>query len=902
MKRNAFFAGVLGAALVVSGCHNNPTDDAPPARQENIVGVEVTYGRDVLPVYDADAIDGGWFEKADAPENAKTYTPPADAEAGTDGYTLIDPKREFTVTLVSAQGQDSQAPVGDFQVIVEYKENGVYVAREDSRLSNLGEARLVVKYTKRPDMTVHYRWPGAAATTTDPFEILVVQRAAPNGADFKGYTVRRAPFKKTYDWQEPLDPSGLEVVRWYGGGTSFEAGGTPVQATVADYLMDSFNYSKLFVDETTGAPLAAPPNSQTATIWIKKPSDTPVLDGNADAAGAYTCASFDITLQVVERTIIGGENISGEGFLSEANSKKMPTDSGVLTLIGQSSNILNPESVKVLYGDMEVTPLPPLGAGTDVRTNALNLRWHTDTWATDAVKPEGNNGQWKMTFGSMPMADLIVKAEFIKASNRLQKICVATSKAETEIFGFNPNINFYTYVVQNSDDAVWITGRTSGGAPLAPGAYFTEATTTSTDDDYYKVADLPEGDTVVTIDPDGSGKLYTIVIKRMTQDGSVDFGWADGLVQTFYPPVAGTYKFEAWGAFGGEAPNYEGHGGDGRGGWGGYSAGKIVMDPGRSTQWDPNDVANTGGGAGNHLKAAYIYVGEGGYTRSGQTAGKATWNGGGAGGMGGAYGAGSGGGGATSVSLTRGAWSDSQVLNDRIMVAGGGGGYGHNNGRTGNAAGFAGQGGHVGSNWSGNLNDANPATGYLGTSVSGGWWMGATQRPGSGRGGQGFGVGGKGPQPPGYGSYGAEGRGGGGGGYFGGEVVWSPPATESNSGGGGGSGYVSGYNTGTESCISYNPVSREGWMVPKGAEKPGTVSPAWSAVNIEDHYSGYEFTEGLMNKLNATNNGTKGAGAYASGTWQAHPQNPNNNMNGLVALGKKNLDGYFRVTLLPANP
>jgi hypothetical protein len=897
MNRIYFLA--LAATLIFSGCHNNPTDDAPPARQENIIEVQVAYDGDVLPLDDTDnCMEGGCFELADAPEGAITYAP-AGLEPGTSGYTMIDPKRDFRVLLIAASGHDTEASVNDFEIIVEYKESGTYVTKEDTRLDKLGEARLVVKYKKRPEINVYYKRTGIASSQT-PFEILVANRDKPDpSAVFKGFTVHRNPFKMKYDWQEPFDPAGMEVVRWFGGdGPSLTAGSTPVRASIADYLVDTFNYAALFVNPSNGIPMAASEGEQTVEIWIKSPptgDDVPALTG--DVTDAATDATFDITMQAVKRKV-KAEILAGDGYLQEVNTDVLPTQPATLTLKRNngSTDDLNPETVKVRYGDVEVTPLPPGTGGK----NAINLRWDSTAWQNGAVKPEGDNGTWRLTY-TMPMADITVYAEFVKASSKLQTISVATTKSDVPLFGFNPNISTYTYIVQNDVDAVWVACKNSSGGYLSPsenGRYFVDGSSV-TDGDYFKITGFPEGDTVVTIAPDSSGKLYKVVIKKMTAGGLVNFDWADGLVQTFYPPVAGNYKFEAWGAFGGDAPNYDGGGGDGRGGWGGYSAGTIAMDPERDYQWDPNDVNNSGGGVGKGLKVAYIYVGEGGYSRSGQNAGKATWNGGGAGGMGGAFGAGSGGGGATSVSLTRGAWSDWQVLIDRIMVAGGGGGYGHNKGRAGNAAGFVGQGGRIHSGWNGNLNDANPATGYLGGQVTGGWWTSATQRPGSGRGGQGFGIGGKGPNPPGWGGCGAEGRGGGGGGYFGGEPVWNATGANSNSGGGGGSGYVSGYAVGEEHCISYNPISKEGWMVPKGALVPGSASSAWSDPGVEDHYSGYEFTDGVMNKLQSTSSGNKGGNnTYVDGTWQAHPKNPGNAPLGLVGTGQKNLDGYFRVTLL----
>lgn len=117
-----------------------------------------------------------------------------------------------------------------------------------------------------------------------------------------------------------------------------------------------------------------------------------------------------------------------------------------------------------------------------------------------------------------------------------------------------------------------------------------------------------------------------------------------GNYQTFTVPASGTYKIELWGAQGGGT----------YGAKGGYTSGNI------------NLVKD---------QVLYIYVGQ---NASQQYGG---WNGGGnmlpSGISSSGLRLGSAGGGATDVRLISGTWDNSNSLISRIMVAGGGGGYGY---------------------------------------------------------------------------------------------------------------------------------------------------------------------------------------------------------------------------------
>ncbi|MDR0539748.1 MAG: hypothetical protein LBG74_04500 [Spirochaetaceae bacterium] len=278
------------------------------------------------------------------------------------------------------------------------------------------------------------------------------------------------------------------------------------------------------------------------------------------------------------------------------------------------------------------------------------------------------------------------------------------------------------------------------------------------------------------------------------------------------------YQIEMWGADGGT-------GGGTAGGTGGYVTGKIVLDP--DARIAPGSLK---------IQPIYIYVGgAGGSVNSGYDGGAGGWNGGGAGGGSGNKG-GAGGGGATSISLVKGAWNDLDVLANRIMVAGGGGGAGTQGRGTGaqqvsgiTQPGVAGSpgGGVAGSAARTQATNANtPANSYGGTySMK---WYGTfenyytdaqrqvaltvpnTFAPGQepsipadisfGFNGQGFGIGGNGrpgdaPNKQ-YGD-GQNGKGGGGGGWWGGRVsMYSGDSYGygAAAGGGGGSSYVSGFD------------------------------------------------------------------------------------------------------------
>lgn len=212
-----------------------------------------------------------------------------------------------------------------------------------------------------------------------------------------------------------------------------------------------------------------------------------------------------------------------------------------------------------------------------------------------------------------------------------------------------------------------------------------------------------------------------------------------GDYQVYVAPEDGEYFIELWGAGGGgNSP-----------GSGAYTSGYIRLSKGEKL---------------------YVYVGSKGETGDKGITGAGGYNGGGAGGdsYDATYDGGHGGGGATDVRLVSGEWNNLTSLRSRIMVAaGGGGGYGWDNGGA--------AGGLEGYNTSGNLITV------------------ATQTSTS------FGIGENGASKTISGSGGAEGNCGGGGGYYGGGAS-SLTGENSNAGGGGGSSFISGH----DGCIAIN--------------------------------------------------------------------------------------------------
>jgi len=274
--------------------------------------------------------------------------------------------------------------------------------------------------------------------------------------------------------------------------------------------------------------------------------------------------------------------------------------------------------------------------------------------------------------------------------------------------------------------------------------------------------------------------------------------------QTFTVPSTGEYQIELWGA-------------QGRGNNGGYVRGRINLNAGQ---------------------VLYIYVGgQGFHNRAGTIPGG--WNGGGNA-WGNPDGNNNSGGGATDVRLTAGDWNDTNSLRNRIMVAGGGGGFVVDAGYTQ----FGAAGGVTGiaclSSFFGNANG--------GTQTAGGTAAFGTHSPPSGVTVQGsFGQGANGMP--------GNNRSGGGGGYYGGGSLMYCA--------GGGSSFISGH------------------------AGSNAVNAAGTHLNSPNHPSGKIFTNTIM---------IDGAGFRWTNVRGAQQQMPNP-AGGFYALGEGNFGhGHARIT------
>lgn len=258
--------------------------------------------------------------------------------------------------------------------------------------------------------------------------------------------------------------------------------------------------------------------------------------------------------------------------------------------------------------------------------------------------------------------------------------------------------------------------------------------------------------------PDWNNKGATMIgnasngharITRLSDGRVFDFNYT-GSAQTFNVPTSDIYKFECWGASGGDNSNPVGSRRNiaSRAGRGAYTSGELTLDSSATF---------------------YVYVGGAGVYGGGTKAGG--WNGGGTNGR--SSTASGSGGGATDIRLVNGAWDNLESLQSRIMVAGAGGGS-DNAGGTLNG-GDDGRGGSGGT-----LFGENP---YINGVVQ-------TNMFSSQISGYAFGVGAS-PTT-------VTDTGGAGGGYYGGL-----PSNHGNGGGGGGSSYISGHH----GCISYNNAS-----------------------------------------------------------------------------------------------
>jgi hypothetical protein len=270
----------------------------------------------------------------------------------------------------------------------------------------------------------------------------------------------------------------------------------------------------------------------------------------------------------------------------------------------------------------------------------------------------------------------------------------------------------------------------------------------------YTLMMIPQmiNNSTVTITYSNGGTLTKVISGTWEAGQTYNYGLSfireynyTGNVQSFIAPVTGTYKLEVWGAQGGGPSSSSINGGKGA-----YVTGCISLAKG---------------------SVLYLYVGQQ------PSAGTGGWNGGGSN-LTAPYG----GGGATDISLSNGSWNDDTHLYSRIIVAGGGGGYGSV------ASTNVYQGG-VGGAWNGG-NGEGDDPGYGATINEAG--ANASGSCNTNMVNAGFGYGGSN-------SWYDEGLGAGGGGWYGGG---SAGGLDNNGSGGGGSSYVW-----TSSLATYYPPS-----------------------------------------------------------------------------------------------
>ncbi|MDR2601526.1 MAG: hypothetical protein LBC53_03620 [Spirochaetaceae bacterium] len=905
LKDCVFAAFVLSAAVFAfNSCGSEVVtpETAKPITSVKVASLKVTPNFNIAQKFSDDPSDegdvkGGWFEKNDAPDFVIN-----------SGDLYNDPKSLITVKKVLEDGRGEELALNDeFKVLVLDEKDA---PQSGTKLTRLGDVKIKIVYALDASVPVKYYQAfdtnNLSKTNDDYFTIFVTETKTAvesSGKQLTGYTLFKKPNKLVYGWKEDFDISGMIVLAWYGGNT-LNDGGLPLYGNpFVDYDVDFSAYNKMFeiTLSTDGKPEEKAPESKP-NIEIKIiPPATEAVNEDERVVAFYV----DIELKTYNLEVRGSDGRAVTGGVVSFGAAKIQQGSPVqVDFKGNSGYQLNVDSVRLRYGGKEESPVYNDG----VRTGA-GFMLNGDE---DDIKRFINDGRVVPAIFTMPSADVVIVADFLYGDTNLTAIEIATSEGKDAVFGteaeqipykgiygFNSNITYYTVVVNNATRKIGVDAKsTSDNLDVSFDLDFVNADLTT---------DTPNGGSYkATITDKGSGlgldmllkivvgkknentqkRTYIVNIKRFNLSNEIQYNYT-GDVQAFVPPFPGVYEFTAWGAHGGmaHAAAY------GWAGWGGKTSGQMQMDP-SSTESSSSFIRNQiNTGTPPALNVVYVYVGEGGWARLGEIPGKATYNGGGAGGAGGAYGAGAGGGGATSVSLTRGRWSDWQVLIDRIMVAGGGGGSGHNDGRAG-AAGLEAMGGRTHATDTFTINDANSATGYLGTSVKNGYWNGATNLVGSGRGGQGFGIGGTGPAPPGWGSCGAEGRGGGGGGYFGGEISWGKTGTNSNAGGGGGSSYVSGFKSSSEKrCISYDPKSTATWLVPMGKNSPSDGNNF--ATEVEKHYSGYVFNNPYVSQIVQGDSVTGGYDGSGDATLAKDPFN-----GGRGSEGQKNRDGILVIKYL----
>jgi hypothetical protein len=454
-------------------------------------------------------------------------------------------------------------------------------------------------------------------------------------------------------------------------------------------------------------------SSSDIPAWLTLNSSTGSITGTPPLLSSDTTYSFTVNatdgINSSPRTFSVAINANPPVWSTGTTLPTFTRNAGYSTTLVASDNSGLVPTYSIVSGAL------PTGLSVNPATGVISGIPTSSSPATFTVRATDNNyGYADRTF-TMPNAAPVWVTTSVPAYSL--NVAYSTTISATDDSGITP-----TYSIASGTLPAGFSFNTSTGVISGT----TSENNLSPKQVVFRATDLNSSSTDVTIGFAGGSATYSYT----------------GAVQTLTAPVSGSYKFEVWGAAGG---NKGPAGGNGNPGLGGYSYGNKVLTAGQTL---------------------YIYVGGAGGNAGavGAAGGAGGFNGGARGGddFNGPQAAAAGGGGGSDIRV------GGQALGDRAIVAGGGGGA------TSTEVGSSG-GGSSGAN--GLISNGTVAGG--GTQSAGG--AGGTSVYGNGNSGA-LGEGGIGST----GSYGA--GGGGGGGYYGG----GGGAAGYEGSGGGGSGYIGG--------------------------------------------------------------------------------------------------------------
>jgi len=454
-------------------------------------------------------------------------------------------------------------------------------------------------------------------------------------------------------------------------------------------------------------------SSSDLPAWLTLNSSTGSITGTPPLLSSDTTYSFTVTAT-------DGINSSPRTFsvVVNANPPVWSTGTSLPTFtrnLGYSTTLVASDNSGLIPTYSVISGALPTGLSLNPASGVISGTPSSSSPASFTVRATDNNYGYADRAFTMANAGPVWVTTSVPAYT--PNVAYSTTISATDDSGISP-----TYSVVSGTLPVGFSFNTSTG--VVSGS--TSENNLSAKQVVFRATDLNNSYADVTLGFAGGSATYSYT----------------GSFQTLTAPVSGSYKFEVWGAAGG---NKGPAGGNGNPGLGGYSYGNKILTAGQ---------------------VIYIYVGGAGGNAGavGAAGGAGGFNGGARGGddFNGPQAAAAGGGGGSDCRV------GGQALGDRFIVAGGGGGA------TSTEVGSSG-GGSSGSN--GLISNGTIA--YGGTQSSGG--AGGTSIYGNGNSGA-LGEGGIGST----GSYGA--GGGGGGGYYGG----GGGGAGYEGSGGGGSGYIGG--------------------------------------------------------------------------------------------------------------